>query len=69
MRTLTLSLRLPSLLNLSKQYRDFNAWLVPQFSEMSKELASELPVLEGWGGRMPEKNKSTTCVEGRLGKA
>ena len=29
----------------------------------------ELPVLEGWGGRMPEKNKSTTCVEGRLGKA
>ena len=24
----------------------------------------ELPVLEGWGGRMPEKNKSTTCVEG-----
>jgi len=33
-------------------------------SECNGTGQCELPVLEGWGGRMPEKNKSTTCVEG-----
>ncbi|CAL1153289.1 unnamed protein product [Cladocopium goreaui] len=33
-------------------------------SECNGTGQCELPILEGWGGHMPEKNKSTVCVEG-----
>ena len=39
----------------------FQAALAAEFSGTGQ---CELPILEGWGGHMPEKNKSTVCVEG-----